>query len=239
MSSSPHRLFAYAAAASVLFLLAGCGATGVATVRVIQLSPGTASIDAFASNTQVAVNLPYANASTYTQVSDGEHTVELTPAGEDNVKLYSQVVDVFANTNLTVIAVNPVAGIGELVLTDNNEQPDANDFKLRIVNASPTTANTGVDVYVTAPSIPLTASIPATFKNLAYATAETYLELPAGSYQVRFTTPGTQTVVATGTAFTPNVGDIYTVALADSPSGGAPLQVYPYTDATFSTNADQ
>ena len=208
-------------------------------MRTIQLSPGTGSIDAFVDDTQVAVNLPYAAASTYTQVSDGNHSVELSPAGQDKVSLFKQTVDIFTNTNSTIFAVNPAASIAELVLTDDNTQPDTGDFKLRIVNVAPTTAATTVDVYVTAPSVPLTSSIPATFRNLAYSTAETYLQLPAGSYQVRFTTAGTQTVLATTAALTPNVGDIFTVAVADAPVGGTPLQAYSYTDATFSTNAGQ
>lgn len=223
---------------AVIALLAGCGSSGVALVRFIQLSPGTGSIDGFVSNTQVAVTLPYGSASNYVQVGAGNHTVLIAPAGQDNTTLTKQVVDLLSNSNLTIVAVNPGAGIAELVLTDNNAQPNAGDYKLRILNASPTTASTGVDVYVTAPSVPLTG-IPPTFTNVAYQTAENYLQLPAASYQVRFTSPGTTTVIAQTNAITPNAGDIDTVALADAPSGGPPLQAYEYTDAMYSNNNNQ
>jgi hypothetical protein len=232
------RKLAYLTVLAACGLLSGCGSTGVATVRTIELSPNTGAIDSFVSNTQVGVNLPYGTASTYTQVSDGNHTVEITPAGRDDTSLVKQTVDIYPNTNLTVIAVNPASSIAELVLTDNNTEPNTGDYKLRIVNASPSTASTAVDVYVTTPSVPIT-DVPPTFTNVTYQTAEAYLQLTAGSYQVRFTSPGTKTVLATTSAITPNAGDIDTVALADSPTGGSPLQAYEYTDATFSNNANQ
>jgi hypothetical protein len=225
-------------AVAVLPLAVGCGGTGVATVRTIQLSPNTGAIDAYVSNTQVAANIPYGSASPYSQVGDGDHTVEITPAGRDSTSLYKQVVEFYSNTNLTVFAVNPASGISELVLTDNNDEPDADDFKLRIVNAAPGQAAAPVDIYVTAPSTPL-GTVSPTFTTVPYLVAENYLELPAGSYQVTFTNAGTTTVVAYTTAFTPSVGDIYTVALADSPTGGAPYQAYAFTDAMFSNNANQ
>lgn len=216
-----------------LGLLSGCGSTGVAVVRIIQVSPGTGAIDTFVSNTQVASALTYSNATSYVQVSDGSHTVELTPSGQDNTSLYKQVVAIYANTYLTIFAVNPKSSISELVLTDNNTQPDTGDFKLRVVGVSPS-ANP-VDVYVTAPSTSIT-NVPATFRNLSYQTAENYLQLPAGSSEVRFTNAGTKTVIADTAAFTPAVGDIDTVALADAPGGGAPYQAYVYVDAEWSNN---
>jgi hypothetical protein len=220
-------------AAASLALLAGCGSSGVAVVRIIHVAPGTGSIDAFVSDTQVATTLTYGSATQYISVPDGSHTVELTAAGQDNTSLYKQVVAVYANTYLTIFAVNPAASISELVLTDNDTQPDSGDFKLRVVHVSPS-ANP-VDVYVTAPSTSIT-NVPATFRNLPYQTAEAYLQLGAGSYEVRFTNAGTKTVIADTAAFTPNVGDIYTVALADAPVGGTPYQAYVYTDAEFSNN---
>jgi hypothetical protein len=222
------------AAAGGLAMLAGCGSTGVAVVRIIQVSPGTGSIDAFVSDLQVANALTYGTATSYVQISDGSHTVALSPAGQDKTTLYKQVVAVYANTYLTIFAVNPSSSIAELVLTDNDTAPDTGDFKLRIVNVSPS-APGPVDVYVTAPSTSIT-DVPATFRNVSYQTAETYLQLPAGSYEVRFTTAGTKTVIADTAAFTPAVGDIDTVALADAPGGGAPFQAYDYVDATFSNN---
>lgn len=216
--------------------LAGCGASGVATVRTIQLSPGTGSIDAFSSNTQIAAALPYGSASSYAQVSSSSHTVALTPAGQDKTILYKQVVEFFTNTNSTLIAVNPASSIAEYVLTDDNTQPDPGDFKLRMVHASPSAGV--VDVYVTLPSVDIT-TVPATFRNLSYQSSEAYLQLTAGSYETRFTVAGTKTVIADTAAVTYAVGNISTVALADAPSGGAPYQAYNYTDATFANNANQ
>jgi hypothetical protein len=216
--------------------MAGCGGSGVATVRTIQLSPGTGAIDAFSSNTLIASNLPYGSASSYAQIGSGSHTVAITPTGQDKTTLFKQVVDFFSNTNSTVIAVNPAATIGEYVLTDDNSQPDPGDYALRIVHASP---NAGVvDVYVTPPSTDIT-KVPATFRNLSYQTAQGYLEQPAGSYEIRFTPAGSKMVIADTAAVTYAVGNVSTVALADAPTGGAPYQAYFYIDASFANNANQ
>jgi hypothetical protein len=226
----------FCAGGLALACIAGCGASGVATVRTIQLSPGTGSIDAFASDTLIASALPYGSASTYAQISTGNHTVSITPAGQDQTTLFKQVVDFFTNTNSTVIVVNPAVTISEYVLTDDNAEPDPGDISLRIVHASPSAGV--VDVYVTAPSVDIT-TVPATLRNLSYQTAQGYLELPGGTYETRFTLAGTKTVIADTAAATYAIGDVSTVALADSPTGGAPYQAYGYTDAVWANNTLQ
>jgi hypothetical protein len=224
------------ALACVFGCLVGCGASGVATVRTIQLSPGTASVDAFASDTLIASAVPYGSASTYAQISTGSHTVSISPAGQDKTTLFKQVVDFFTNTNSTVIVVNPATSISEYVLTDDNAEPDTGDFSLRVVHASPSAGV--VDVYVTAPSTDITNVLP-TFRNMSYQTFNGYLELPGGSYETTFTIAGTKTILANTAAVTYAVGNVSTVALADAPTGGAPYQAYDYVDATWSNNAGQ
>ncbi len=214
-------------------LLAGCGSTAVTTVRVINLSPGTGAIDSFVSDYQAASNLGYSSATSYVQVSSGSHTVTISPSGQDKTILAQQKIDFYSLNNLTIFAVNPKASITPLIFYDNNAAPDANDFKLRIVHASPSSGV--VDVYVTVPSTPIT-DVPATLRNVDYQTASAYLQFAAGSYEVRFTAAGTKTVLADTAALTFAVGDINTVVIADAPAGGAPYQAYRYVDAEFSNN---
>jgi Domain of unknown function (DUF4397) len=223
-----------AAAVLAAAFLAGCGSTAVSTVRIINLSPGTGAIDSFVSNYQAASNLGYSSATSYVQVSSGNHTVSISPSGQDATILTKQVIDFYSLNNLTIFAVNPKASVAELVFYDNNSEPNPDDFKLRIVHTSPSSGV--VDVYVTAPSTPIT-NVPATLRNVSYQAASEYLQFAAGSYDVRFTTAGTKTVLADTAAFTPQIGDIYTVVIADAPAGGPPYQAYTYVDAQFSNNS--
>ena len=217
----------------LLLALAGCGSSGVSGVRIIHTSPGNGALDAFVSDDVVASNLPYGMATAYVQVSDGSHTVSLTPTGQDNTILQKQSQDFINQSQYTIFAVNPGSGIGQLFLLDNNTQPTAGDCKIRVVNVSP--ANSVVDVYVVPPSTNI-ATVPATLRNLAYSTASQYLQLAAQSYDVVFTPPGSKTILANTAAVTLADGDINTVALADAPGGGTPYQAYDYVDAMFSNN---
>lgn len=224
-----------AAACVAVAFLAGCGSTAVSTVRIINLSPQTGAIDSFVSSYQAASALGYSTATSYVQVPSGNHTVTISPSGEDKTILTKSVVNFYSLNNLTIFAVNPKASISELIFYDNNSEPNPGDFKLRIVHTSPSAGV--VDVYVTAPSTPI-ASVPPTLRNVAYQSASQYLQLTAGSSEVRFTTAGTKTVLADTAAFTPDVGDIDTVVIADAPEGGAPYQAYDYVDAQFSNNSN-
>jgi Domain of unknown function (DUF4397) len=227
------------ALACVFGCLVGCGASGVATVRTIQLSPGTASVDAFASDTLIASAVPYGSASTYAQISTGSHTVSISPAGQDKTTLFKQVVDFFNGTNSTVFVVNPATSLSEYVVTDDNDEPDSGDCTLRIVHASPSAGP--VDVYIVPPGTDINGSgIVPQFQNMVYQSFNGYLELPGGSYQIIFTVAGNKAMILAHTpAVTYAIGDVSTVVLADAPTGGAPYQAYDYTDATWSNNAGQ
>jgi len=233
-SFSPSAL-SKAAGVLLVAALSGCGSTAVTTVRIINVSPGTGAIDSFVGDYQAASNLPYGSATSYVQVSSGGHTVTVSPTGQDSTILTKQNIDFYSLNNLTIFVVNPKASIAELPFYDNNDQPDVNDFKLRIVHTSPSAGV--VDVYVTVPSTPIT-NVPATLRNVAYQTASAYLQFAAGSYEVRFTVAGTKTVLADTAALTFAVGDINTIVIADAPAGGTPYQAYRYVDAMFSNNAN-
>jgi hypothetical protein len=232
------RTFLFGAAGLALGCLAGCGASGVATVRTIQLSPGTASVDAFASDTLIASAVPYGSASTYAQISVGSHTVSISPAGQDKTTLFKQVVDFFNGTNSTVFVVNPATSISEYVVTDDNDQPNPGDCTVRIVHVSPSAGP--VDVYVELPTVDIGSStVEPTYRNMTYQTENGYLQTPGGSYITYFTTPGTKNIIADTSAVTYAIGDVSTVVLADAPTGGAPYQAYNYTDAVWANNTSQ
>lgn len=230
MGRTHLRLLAATLALTSLAGLAGCGANGVADVRVINLSPQNGAIDAFSSQQQIGSSIAYGTATSYAQVSAEGHTIAITPASMDNDILTKQKVSFTNLTYTTVIAVNPGSSIAELVLNDINNAPNPNDFALRLVNVSPSSG--AVDFYVTTPSVPITG-IPPTLSDVPYLTAEPYLQLLAGSYEIRVTPTGTKTVISDSGALTFGVGTVYSVLLGDSPNGGAPYQLYVYQDANF------
>jgi len=201
----------------------------VGRLRVINASPDTAQdtlrvrMDARVDGVVIAVNLAYRGAAGYFTALPGARQLLVRRTKDTTVVFLQAPVTVAANTDYTVLATGLAPDLSGLVVTDDNTAPTADDAKLRLINASPTMG--GADVYVTSPTANLAVEAP-DVPNLVFRAASAYFTLPAGAYRVRFTTPGTQTVLldVTGTALPALVrGQIRTVVALDRARGGTPL----------------
>ncbi|MEJ7810987.1 MAG: DUF4397 domain-containing protein, partial [Gemmatimonadaceae bacterium] len=151
-------------------------------------------VNVLVEGTPFAINIGYAAAAPaspnlYYPVYQGSRQLAVRRTADTATKLLDQALTIAASTDYTVIAVGPRATVSTVVTTDDNSVPTAGMVKIRAVNAAPSTAT--VDVYVTAPNASIAAIAP-TFPGLAFRSASSYLQLAAGSVQVRFTTPGTK-----------------------------------------------
>lgn len=179
-----------------------------------------------------AVNVAYGGfapgaANPYFPVLQGMQTIAVRRTADTSVRVLDLTLDVIGGADYTVLAIGPTATVTGLVLRDDNAVPAAGQVRLRLVNASPSAPS--VDVYVTAPAASI-AAIPPTFGSLAFQAASGYFALPAASYQVRFTTAGTKTVVRDLTIATLAAGAVRTVVLLDAAASGTPLTSTVLTD---------
>jgi hypothetical protein len=188
-------------------------------LRVVHASPDAPNVDVAIDGKTVLTNVPYETASNYLTLNSGTRRVEVRATGTT-----TDVIDAspsFArNTDYTILAVDFVASIAPLVLTDDNSAPTAGNIKLRLVHASPSAGP--VDIYVESPGTDINTVTP-TLSNVPFKTASDYLSVPAGSYEVFVTPTGTKTVAIDSGSLTLTAGQIRTAVALDAPGGGAPL----------------
>ena len=120
-----------------------------------------------------------------------------------------------------------VADIAPIVLEDDRTAPSTGNIKVRAVHGAP--GAPAVDIYVTAPGADIATATPA-LTNVPFGAASDYLEVPAGSYQVRVTPAGSKTVVIDSGALSLAAGQVRTAIAVDSPGGGAPFDLLVLED---------
>jgi hypothetical protein len=202
-------------------------------LRAIHLSPDAPAVDVKVNGNQVLANVTYLVGSDYLDVPAGTINVKVEPVGSDAAVIDANV-PVADGTDYTVLAVNYVADIEPLYLTDDNAEPTAGSARVRIVHAAPSAGN--VDVYF-APAggafgVPSLTNFP--FKGVSTIPgAGNYITVPAGNYTVRVTAAGNPTAIAIEQAITIPAGAVVTAVAVENTGGGEPFSIEAYVDATY------
>jgi hypothetical protein len=189
-------------------------------VRVLHASPDAPNVDVLVDGAVVLNNVPFKGYSNYLSVPAGARNFKVRATADPSVVVIDVTPALAANKDYTVIARNPLSTIEPWLLTDNNASPATGNIKVRLVHGAP--AAPTVDIYVTAPGADLATATP-TLAGVPYAIASGYLEVPAGTYQVRVTPENTKTVAIDSGALTLNAGQIRTAVAVDAVGGGAPF----------------
>ena len=206
---------------------AGCGDDAHRSrLRVVHASPDAPNVDVLVDGKTVVTNAPYETASAYLTVGSGTRHVEVRATGGT-----SDVIDAkpsfTPNAFYTILAVNTLANIEPLVLTDDNAAPPTGQIKLRLVHAAPSAGP--VDIYVEAPGTDITTVSP-TLTNVPFKGVSDYLTVAAGSYEVFITPTGSKTVAIDSGALTLAAGQIRTAVALDKLNGGTPLTAIVLSD---------
>lgn len=200
----------------------GCGGGSQPTqLRVMHAMPTVGQVDVVLDNSaNLLATLDYGSASSYETITTSSHTITVEPTGT-SVALVNTSLTPTAGTSYTLIE----SGLGNLsgtVLTDDLTAPGSGKFKLRMVDASPSSGP--LDVYVTAPGADLTTATP-NVSNLGFPSASAYLNLAAGSYEIRVMAAGSKVQEIDSGTLTSNSGEIDTGVVLDTTGGGAPLNL--------------
>ena len=175
--------------------------------------------------TQVLTAVQYLSSTTYLTVSAGEYLVEILPTGTDTVAL-SDIVNLAANTENTAIAHGGANGYGLTLeaLQDDNSAPAAGNGKVRFGHLAPfdpVLANPAADIRTDDGALVLG---PVSYGDIAAS----YMELPAGEYDLRVTTAGGAELLINIAPFTLDDGDIlYAVAVGDGGNQETGVFAYP------------
>ena len=202
------------------------GPEGDARVRVVHASPDAPEVDVLLDDAEVLTDVPYLAASDYLETTDGGHNLKVNAAGTSTTVIDADVT-LTDGTDYTVIASGLVAQIEPIVLEDDNTAPAAGSVRVRAIHGAPSAP--AVDVYVTAPGADLATATPA-LTGVEFGDVSSYLEVPAGDYQVRVTPAGTKTVAIDSGALTLSGGQVRTVIAVDATGGGAPFDFLVLAD---------
>jgi hypothetical protein len=195
------------------------GPSAGSRVRVVHASPDAPAVDVLVDGTRVLSNVPYATASDYLAVAAGSRALEVNAAGTATTVIDADLT-LADGADYTVLASGLLADIEPIVARDDNTAPASGNVRLRVIHGAPSAP--AVDLYVTAPGVDL-ATATATLSNVPFGAVSDYLEVPAGTYQVRVTPAGTKTVVIDTGSFTLASGQVRTAIAIDAPGGGAPF----------------
>lgn len=178
----------------------------MAMVRVMHASPDAPAVDVLVNGDRVLANVPFFALSGALSVPQGTYRIQVVPAGAGaESAVIDATVPLGAGQAYTIAAVNRLANIEPLVLTDNTTPLAPGRARVRIIHASPDAP--AVDVKLAGTNTVVLGNAP--------FGANAYLEVEAGTYRfdispagqaaVVFTTPElvllsgwTYTLVATG-----------------------------------------
>jgi hypothetical protein len=195
---------------------------GEARVRVAHLSPDAPAVDVWVDGAMAFENLAFEQISDYATLPAGSYLVEVVPSGATTPVVISATLDLKANMDYTVAAVNDLANIEPLVLEDDNTLPMSGKAHVRFVHASPD-----------APAVDIT--LPdgtAIFSNIAFKEVGTYTPVDAGSYDLEVRPTGTDTSVLDLEGIMFGSLKVYTVFATGFVGGGEPaLNAILETDA--------
>lgn len=220
-----------------MFLLAACDSdnnsnnvvaperVGSLKVQVLHGSPDAPSVNVSVAGNEVLSNVDYKVGSQQLELDEATYTVQvdgILPGG--NATVIGPVdLDLAADTIYTIAAVNNVAAIEPVVISQPDVPVSAGSARLFVLHGA--AAAPQVDVFVTTPGADLAASAPVG----TFSFKETIgpAEVAAGDYQIRVTAASDPAAVVfdSGT-ITVNDGDDLTIAALPNTSGGsAPISL--------------
>jgi len=182
-------------------LLVGCGGTtGTALgqnsnprIRVVNAIGTPNKVNVTIENQPILTSVQFGTVSDYNIFKNGSRDVQFLDGTSNG--LLTDTDPLFSlNSFSSVIGYNTATGVSSFVLSDVPTSQSGSTSEVRVVNADSSAG--ALDVYVTAAGASITGATP-TFANVAVAdAAQPYTQEIPGQFQVRVTTAGTKTVLA-------------------------------------------
>ena len=174
--------------------------TPTAKVLVTHASPDAPGVDLLVDNVVAGTNLIFPNSTAYLEVKSGTRNIKVNVTGTSTTAIQANL-DLQANTNYSVFAVNNVASIEPLVLVDDLTSPATGKAHVRFIHLSPN-----------APAVDITTNTGAVvFGDYIFKEASAFTPLDAGTYNLQVRLKGTSTVVLDLPGIVLTSGKIYTV----------------------------
>lgn len=204
------------------------GPTPTARLRFLHAMPATAAVGVTWGGESILSSAAYgAGGAAYQNVRSGQRSLAARASGAAS-DAAAKTLTLEKDRAYTALLVKSGSAGDLALLADTNAAPASGKAKVRAVHAAASVTG-NVDVYVTAPSADI-SNLAASASGVAPGKAAKYLEVDAGTYQVRFTNAGAKTVVLDAGSVTLAAGQIRTVAALDADNGGTPLKAVTLQD---------
>lgn len=192
-------------------------------VRVIHASADAPKVNLWVDGAVAASNLDYQQTTGFLELDADTYNIAVEgviPGG--NATVIGPVDLTFdANTRYDVLAVNSVANIEPLLLSDMGKLANGNNVRVRVAHLA--AAAPEVRVHVTAPGAALSdATVLGSFE---FKETLGPVEVPAGTYQIRVTLPDNTVVFDSGSVALSSGKDLLIGAVPNVGTGSSPIQL--------------
>ncbi|MEF8973279.1 MAG: DUF4397 domain-containing protein [Haloarcula sp.] len=141
-------------------------------LRIGHFSPDAPAVDIHVDGEPLLEGVSFGTLGDYVDVDAGSYDVEIVPAAGGDAVL-SATLDLENGVSYTVLAVNALADIEALVLTDDQPVVDAGDARLRFVHTVPD-----------APAVDIWAGDEMLFENVAFGEGSAFATVDADAYDI-------------------------------------------------------
>jgi len=169
-------------------------------VLVTHASPDAPGVDILVDNAVAAANLTFPNSVGYATLNSGTRNVKVNVTGTSTTALEANL-NLAANKNYSVFAINSVSAIEAIVLEDNLTAPASGKAHVRFIHLSPDAP--AVDITLTDGTV--------VFGDYIFKEASAFTPLNAATYNLQVRLAGTSTVVLNLPNIALTAGKIYTV----------------------------
>ena len=155
-----------------------------ANVKVVHASPNAPGVDLLVDNNIAGVNLTFPNNTGYLPVNEGTRNVKVNVHGTSTTVIEANL-ELDANLNYSVFAVDNVENISPLVIVDDLTPPASGNAHVRFIHLSPNAPS--VDITLTDGTV--------VFGDYEFKEYSNFYPLPSGSYDLQVRLAGTDNVV--------------------------------------------
>ena len=141
-------------------------------LRIGHFSPDAPAVDIHVDGEPLLEGVSFGTLGDYVDVDAGSYDVEIVPAAGGDAVL-SATLDLESDVSYTVLAVNALADVEALVLTDDQPVVDAGDARLRFVHTVPD-----------APAVDIWADDEMLFENVAFGEGSAFATVDADAYDI-------------------------------------------------------
>jgi Domain of unknown function (DUF4397) len=208
-------------AVAPLLLLAGCGGSDNAAIRMLNVSQDYTSLNVYLgsdSTTATLAGIPTGTLSSYSGVSAGSNTVYFTEGSNTQTDALSSESETFTTgEHRTYVTYGDTGEFAEYEIDEDESAPASGYASVEILDTASDAG--GLDMYLTGSGTSL-ASVSPNFSDLAAGKATAFTSIASGTYELSVTGTGNNSDVRLQVpSITLNSGEVATIVITESVGG--------------------